>query len=324
MRKVKPIEKDLISQETLEQLVSLVRNHKMTIGVNDDPRTFILDFKTVDTMDMIYALKREKATGRRRIPDMDCIKIISMRDPKDIIVKDFLIDHMPKNIKELHFDISPRYVCKDFGFYQFELLKCFDRVQKAVYLNGLKLGKGQLELTFKRCFKIETLSFSQCILPNDPLVLEGRDVINSGNREEIYMEYKIKFLEFLHCKDKDEQNWKTNDKGFVNLVKGIMTCQLQNSLEQIIVKDCGISEQKANDILSQNNSHIKCVGETTVDNDKLCIDDEIEIIEKELSESNKFSNIENLETYEIDSSRCPIKDYFCQDDSSEEPFSLSL
>ncbi len=112
-----------MGQEKIESLVKQVRYHTMTVGLNDSPKVFILNFKNKDTKRLMLALRREKATGKGRIPDMDYVKIYSMREPKDRGVRDFLIDHMPKRIEKFAMDIKPKHKEKDFSYYQYELLK---------------------------------------------------------------------------------------------------------------------------------------------------------------------------------------------------------
>ncbi|CAI2374364.1 unnamed protein product [Moneuplotes crassus] len=286
------INDDVMHQEVLDRMVKVVRNHGMKVGINDRPKKFILNFKNKDTKNLILALKREKAEGKGRLPDMDIVKIISVREPKDMVVRDFLIDHMPKRVGELHFDLKPKHKSKDFRYYQFELLKCFDKTLNSVYLNGLKINKGQLELTFKRCYKVGTLSFSHCILSDMPLMLEGRDSTASDNQKEKNIDYKISELEFHNCKNQDELDWDSNDQGFICIIEGILACQLKNSLEYIVVRGCGLSEKRTQNILNEYKLDIELITEVSDDSDVLGLDD-INPTFNEFSQSKKFSSIEN-------------------------------
>ena len=87
------------------------------------------------------ALKRAKAKGKGRIPNMDSLKIIRMRESKDMEIRDFLIDHMPKKVGKFYMDINPKHKQKEFGYYQYELLKCFDKTTEEVHLYGFELSK---------------------------------------------------------------------------------------------------------------------------------------------------------------------------------------
>mmetsp|Transcript_13125 Transcript_13125/g.11603 ORF Transcript_13125/g.11603 Transcript_13125/m.11603 type:complete len:184 (-) Transcript_13125:545-1096(-) len=154
-----------MEEDRLSTICKYIKSEEMKIKSEDNPKQFYLDCKDKEIKKLLLVLKREKVDRMKgRLPFISVIKICKIQNAKDMDVRDFLVDHMPKKCDKFHFDMKGKYKRKDFSYYQNELLNIFDSVQKSLHLNGFRLTKNQIELAFKKCSNLKSIHISNSVI----------------------------------------------------------------------------------------------------------------------------------------------------------------
>mmetsp|Transcript_4991 Transcript_4991/g.4236 ORF Transcript_4991/g.4236 Transcript_4991/m.4236 type:complete len:154 (+) Transcript_4991:240-701(+) len=148
---------------------------------------------------------------------MNVVKLARFNESNDMFIKDFLVEHMPKKVNKVFLDFKPKYKDKDFGYYQYQLLKCFEKIKKSVHLYGFEISKNQFELVIKRCKHLRDLHFNQCILQTEKNNLDSES--ETGKVPPI--DYQINTLAFKNCTNPDGSDWGQNPSGFKSILEAI-------------------------------------------------------------------------------------------------------
>lgn len=241
----------------------------MKIDEDIKRKEFCLNFRDKETKLVILALKRQiKFTAKGRIPDMHVVKIMKMKESKDMTVKDFLIDHMPKKVAKFYFDSYAKILDKELDYYQFELFKCLPKITKSFHLIGFKVKKNQFELIVKRSLHISSVWFSNCMLetnkdilfdlPDANFLSTGREENKKEDQrmekkftrpidrqksfiqkreEEKAINYQTSKFMFKSCSDYEGDDWGESPRQVEFILEAISLCRLKDSLKEIKIED---------------------------------------------------------------------------------------
>ncbi|CAI2369977.1 unnamed protein product [Moneuplotes crassus] len=290
------------AMEEPERLLNPENYENLNIKIGDDvhSKELELDFSHRETLELLETLQKKTKNSKKRLPDLDVLKITSMRKPKDHRVNIFLKDHFPCKVGSFFFDEIPLFLNKDFADYQGWTLECLGRVTCSVMLCGFRITANQFQIIIQRSKEIPSVTFSECKLATENLSF---DPINSDESvDNTDIKFNCKQLGFIQCGSYyNDLKWKESGKEIKSILTAIKTCTLKNSLTELTIKDCGVSKQTIVRLMPEDLHRIKLkVSEgATEENKNLSkqsegqakIDGKKEMIEG----NNSFSNDEDSE-----------------------------
>jgi hypothetical protein len=197
---------------------------------------------------------------------MNVVKIEQIQNERDRQVKDFLMDHMPRKVDELLFDTNPVHKSKEFTFYQYELIKCFEKITKQITLTGFTLNRNQMELILIKCQHIETIGLWYCNIDSKNITFDAelqtgkqKDFITSmDTRKKMVSEpptaipYKVRKLSFYRTGNHDGSTWGEDISGLEFMIEAIRKCALKNSIKELEVDDCDVTRKQVQGLLDKN------------------------------------------------------------------------
>ncbi|CAI2369733.1 unnamed protein product [Moneuplotes crassus] len=244
--------------EEPERLLNPENYENLNIKIGDDvhSKELELDFSHRETLELLETLQKKTKNSKKRLPDLDVLKITSMRKPKDHRVNMFLKDHFPCKVGSFYFDESPLFLNKDFADYQGWTLECLGRVTGSVMLCGFRITANQFQIIIQRSKEIPSVTFSECKLATENLSF---DPINSDESvDNTDIKFNCKQLGFIQCESYyNDLKWKESGTEIKSILTAIKTCTLKNSLTEITIKDCGVSKQTIVRLMPEDLHRIK-------------------------------------------------------------------
>lgn len=184
---------------------------------------------------------------QNRLPDLEQLKINRIQNVEDANVRDFLAECAPVNIKRFGFQKEGRDFLP-FEFYGDALLSVLPRVTDKVAIGFTIFSAHEFEQVIQKCSNVHTLKFIAFRVDSDT-------ELNFGDAQ-----YAIKKLVFDgNHPGEDFKDWREDPSKFANIVKAISASSLSQSLEQIVLDECGIKVDEARQICEENGlGHVKC------------------------------------------------------------------
>ena len=186
---------------------------------------------------------------------IDCAKVISIRDPpsNNELVRDFLMHWMPDNIKDFTvYKNSSQNGFVDTDFYQYGHI--LPNVTNKISMSNHEFSKTSLEEVVKASANCGLLEFINCKFDCE------QQLDFSGAT------YTMSSLSFSGCGTIQDNKWENNENRFINLMKGIANSGLKHSLATIDIRQCGVSNERVQAIMQENEiSSIQTIKDEIID-----------------------------------------------------------